>query len=137
MPLTFACVLALLACALWLLRRRRAAATLSVASIAVAYLASTSLVAAALLAPLAHGFVSPLDHPPRVSFVVVLGSWYSPRPDLPVTASMSFDGLARLTEGVRLVRLLPGARLVVSGGVPPLSGSEPSAHGYARMATAL
>jgi uncharacterized SAM-binding protein YcdF (DUF218 family) len=137
MPMVFACVLLLVACGLWLLRRRRAAATFAVVTAVLAYFACTPFVAGSLLTPLTRGFDSPLDNPPQVKFVVVLGSWYSPRADLPVTASMNFDGLARLTEGVRLIRLLPQARLVASGGVPLLSPAEPSAHGYAQMARAL
>jgi uncharacterized SAM-binding protein YcdF (DUF218 family) len=137
MPLTCVGVLLVVAGALWLLRRRRMAAMVTIASIVVTYLACTPFVAGALLAPLARGFTSPLDDPPQVRFVVILGSWYSPRADLPVTASMNFDALARLTEGMRLLRLLPQARLIVSGGVPPLSTSQPSARGYARMARAL
>lgn len=138
MPLIFACVLVLIAGALRLLRWRRAAASLIAAAAVGAYLACTPLVAAALLGPLSRGFVSPLDNPPQVKFVVVLGSWYGPRNDLPVTASMDFDGLARITEGVRLLRLLPGARLVVSGGVYSwYTAQEPSARGYARMAREL
>lgn len=137
MPLTAACFATLIAGALWLLHWRRASALLTVATAVATYLACTPFVAGALLAPLTRGFTSPLDHPPPVKFVVVLGSWYAPRADLPVTASMNFDGLARLTEGVRLVRLLPGARLIASGGVYSWSTSQPSAHGYARMARAL
>ncbi|HEY1283633.1 MAG TPA: ElyC/SanA/YdcF family protein [Steroidobacteraceae bacterium] len=138
MPLVFACVLLLLAGALWLLRWRRTASALGVVTVVAAYLACTPWAAGALLAPLARGAMSPLDHPPQVKFVVVLGSWYEPRDDLPATASLSPDGIARITEGVRLLRLLPGARLVVSGGVGSLSTfAQPSAHGYERLARGL
>src|SRR6185312_5365553 len=95
-------------------------------------------IAGALLRPLTSGYVSPLDHPPRVSYIVVLGTWYGPRADLPVTASITLEGIARLNEGVRLLRLLPGAHLVVSGGiVVPSTTEQASARGYERMARAL
>ena len=48
--------------------------------------------------------------------VVVLGSGYRPVPQLPPNDRLSGNGLVRLIEGVRLVNLLPGARLIVSDG---------------------
>ena len=95
------------------------------------------MVANLLLRPLAAAYASPLDNPPPVNYVVVLGAWYGPRGDLPITASFNQDALARIVEGVRLVRKLPGARLVVSGGVLASRNLQPSAHGYAKMAEAL
>ena len=52
-PLVFALVLALIGLIAWRLRHRRTAATLFVAAGFVTYLASTSLMAGALLRPLA------------------------------------------------------------------------------------
>lgn len=52
--------------------------------------------------------------PPR--FVVVLGSGHVSDDRLPVTGQIGGTSLARLAEGIRLQRLLPGAKLVVSGG---------------------
>src|SRR5262249_31422215 len=121
-----------------LLRWRRTSAVLTIATAIATYLACTPLIASALLSPLARAATSPLDHPPPVKFVVVLGSWYSPRDDLPVTASMSLEGVARLAEGVRLLRLLPSARLIVSGGtVSPTTNEQATARGYERLARAL
>jgi uncharacterized SAM-binding protein YcdF (DUF218 family) len=48
--------------------------------------------------------------------VVVLGSGYRPDPSLPPNDRLSGNGLVRLIEGVRLVQLLPAARLIVSDG---------------------
>ncbi len=137
MPLTFILLLVVVAGALWLLRRRRIATTLFVASAVLTYLASTDIVAGALLRPLTQRYSSPLETPPHVSYVVVLGSAYSPQPELPITASLDPDGLARIVEGVRLLRLLPGARLIVSGGSDDQRRRPPIARGYSRMAQSL
>ncbi len=48
-------------------------------------------------------------------YVVVLGSGHSDMPGLPATSRLSDSGLGRIAEAVRLMRALPGARLVVSG----------------------
>jgi uncharacterized SAM-binding protein YcdF (DUF218 family) len=56
------------------------------------------------------------DH---IRYVVVLGSGHVSDPDLPKTAQIGASSLYRLVEGVRLIRLLPGSRLVITGGVIP------------------
>src|SRR5580698_7326498 len=52
-------------------------------------------------------------------YIVVLGGGHGDVASLSATNKLSSSGLARLVEGVRLARLLPQARLIVSGpGVP-------------------
>ena len=56
--------------------------------------------------------------PPRLAacrYIVVLGGGHGDVPAFSATNKLSSSGLARLVEGVRLARLLPEARLVVSG----------------------
>lgn len=48
-------------------------------------------------------------------FVVVLGGGNSDVPGLPATSQLSSSALGRIVEAVRLLRVLPGARLIVSG----------------------
>jgi len=48
-------------------------------------------------------------------YVVVLGSGNGNAPDLSATNELSASALARITEAVRVLRVLPEARLVVSG----------------------
>ena len=55
----------------------------------------------------------------RIRHVVVLGSGHISDPDLPKTAQIGGASLYRLVEGVRIYRLLPGSKLVISGGVIP------------------
>ncbi len=114
--------------------RRRSAMWLFVSALTILYLGSLLSVGEALLAPLEEEYPPLRDDAPlqNVSAIVVLGSGYTPRDSVPVTGALEADGLARIVEGLRLARRLPGVRLVVSGGAPP--GHAPSALGYAKLA---
>jgi uncharacterized SAM-binding protein YcdF (DUF218 family) len=134
-PLLMAVILA--CTGLLLLRHRRSAGKwLIAAGAALAYLASTSLVGNALIAPLESRY-PPFDaaQAAGVHDIVVLGSGYDPRDGFPVTSALDADGLARIVEGVRLARAIPNARLLVSGGALP--GFARPAKGYAQMAEEL
>jgi uncharacterized SAM-binding protein YcdF (DUF218 family) len=135
-PLVIALLLALAGFAARLAGRRRLGWSLLTCAAVLAYLFSTSLVGRALLHPLETKY-PPLAEmqPPPVAYVVVLGSGYEPRDGIPVTAALDEDGVVRVVEAVRLARLLPQSRLVVSGGAVP--GHVPTALGYARLAQAL
>jgi uncharacterized SAM-binding protein YcdF (DUF218 family) len=133
-PLTIAFVIGVVAGIYRIFGRRKIASWLLVSSLVVIYLAAISPVSNALLARLEHRYAPlPEDMPlPAVEFIVVLGSGYTPHDGVPVTAALSEDGLVRITEGIRLVRRLKNAHLVVSGGAPP--GQMPPAVGYALLA---
>jgi uncharacterized SAM-binding protein YcdF (DUF218 family) len=136
-PLTASMLIAAIAVVCRWCRRPRLARILFGAAVTVLYAGSLSIVGDALLTPLEHRY-PPLHQdmsPPAADYVVVLGAGYTPYHDLPTTAALNPDGLARVVEAVRLVRRLNGARLVVSGGAP--SGQIPSALGYAEMAREL
>ncbi len=49
------------------------------------------------------------------AYVVVLGSANSDVPGIPATSRLSTSGLGRLVEAIRILNLLPSARLIVSG----------------------
>jgi uncharacterized SAM-binding protein YcdF (DUF218 family) len=117
--------------------RRRAGTWLIATGAVLAYLASTSLVSDGLLAPLERKYpaLDPTQVVIGVRDIVVLGSGYEPQEHIPATGALDADGLARIVEGVRLMRSRPDSRLLVSGGAPP--GFAPSALGYARLATEL
>jgi uncharacterized SAM-binding protein YcdF (DUF218 family) len=113
---------------------RRFSAILWVAAASLVYLSAIAPVANALLVPL-EGRYRPLGDMrslPPVGYIVVLGSGYAPRDGIPITAALEGDGLTRIAEGVRLMHLIGGARLVVSGGAtdPQMA----SAIGYAKFA---
>lgn len=136
MPLLVALLVAVVAAAFWICGRRRIGAWLMLTAAVVSYLGSIGRVGDALLDPLERQYVPLKDGSfPMVGDVVVLGSGYEPRDDIPVTAALDRDGLVRIVEAVRLVRRLGAVRLIVSGGAPPRE--TPSAFGYAKLARDL
>ena len=136
-PLVIAVLIGAVAGIYRLLGRWRLAAWLSASAALIAYLSALVPVGNALLGPLERQYPAlRTDQPlPVVQNIVVLGSGYTPRGDIPVTAALDESGLVRIVEGVRLARRRGAARLVVSGGAPP--GRTPSAIGYARLARDL
>jgi uncharacterized SAM-binding protein YcdF (DUF218 family) len=132
--------LLLLALAVGLILRRRAerrrlGSAVLLLTLVLTYLSTTGLLGKAMMAPLERAYPPLADEKlPQVQFVSVLGSAYHPRRDIPITASLDAEGLARIVEGIRLLRLLPEARLVLSGGPP---GARSPARGYVRMAREL
>jgi uncharacterized SAM-binding protein YcdF (DUF218 family) len=137
MPLLSALLIGVSAAVLQACGLKRAAKWAMVAALAVAYGGSTVILGDALLRPLENAY-SPLREDqtvPAVGYIVVLGSDYSPRDGIPVTAALDTDGLVRIVEGVRLFRKIPGAHLVVSGGAP--MGFTAPALGYARLSRDL
>jgi uncharacterized SAM-binding protein YcdF (DUF218 family) len=136
-PLVIAVLIGAVAGIYRLLGRWRLAAWLSASAALIAYLSALVPVGNALLGPLERQYPAlRTDQPlPVVQNIVVLGSGYTPRGDIPVTGALDESGLVRIVEGVRLARRMGAARLVVSGGAPP--GRTPSAIGYARLARDL
>jgi uncharacterized SAM-binding protein YcdF (DUF218 family) len=113
--------------------RRRIAAGLLVAALAIVYLGAIARVGNSLLAPLESRYPPLQDGSlPSVAYIVVLGSGYVPRDGIPVTAALDEDGLVRIAEAVRLMRRLGAVQLIVSGGAPP--DKTPPAIGYAKLA---
>jgi uncharacterized SAM-binding protein YcdF (DUF218 family) len=136
-PLATAFVLGAAAVAVAARGWRRTTQWLLAVAVANACLAGIVPVGDALLGPLERRY-SPLREGvalPAVDYVVVLGSGYAPHDGIPITAALDEDGLVRIVEGVRLVRRLGSARLVLSGGAP--TGRAPPAQGYVRLARAL
>ncbi len=68
-------------------------------------------------------------------FVVVLGGGHADVTTLPAVGQLSTSALARIVEGVRLLRILPEARLIVSG--PGAPGRPTHAAVLARAAESL
>jgi uncharacterized SAM-binding protein YcdF (DUF218 family) len=57
----------------------------------------------------------PVDSMPLPIFILVLGGGHSIAPDLTPADQLSTDALTRLSEAIRLHRLLPGSKIVFSG----------------------
>lgn len=68
-------------------------------------------------------------------YVVVLGSGHADMPELSSNSRLSFSGLERIVEGVRILRLLPRATLIVSG--PAEEGHQSHASVLAATAVSL
>jgi uncharacterized SAM-binding protein YcdF (DUF218 family) len=136
-PVCFALLLAGLAL-LWFTRRQRAGrwlATLgALAMLALGY----GAVSGRLLASLEGRYAPAGDvsaSAGRVRWVVVLGGGSSSDARLPAVLRLSEGSLARLVEGVRLQRQLPGSRLLLSGG--SVFGSQPDAETMSALAVEL
>ena len=139
--------LTLLVIGLWLTRtprRARLGRGLLLMATALLLLLTNKVVSKALIAPLETRYPAiPELHagaplPPALvacRFVVVLGSGHTDTPGLASTHRLSNSALGRITEGVRLLGVLSGARLVVSG--PPIGTNPSHATMLARAATAL
>jgi uncharacterized SAM-binding protein YcdF (DUF218 family) len=105
-------------------RRSRAGRGLAACAAALLLLFSNRAVSIALLRPLegrfpavpevAAGAPAP-DQLAGCRIVVVLGGGHTDMPGVPATSQLSASALARIVEAVRLLRVLPDARLVVSG----------------------
>lgn len=128
--------LALMVAGLLLLRSTRwprAGRRLLVTGVLLLLVLSNKQVGQALLRPLENRYAAvpemapgaPL--PPRLAAcraIVVLGGGHADQAGLSALGQLSSSALARLTEGVRLARLLPDATLVVSG--PGMEASAPT-----------
>ena len=135
-PLTLALLLTVAAgVAAWRGRKRAAVGFLAV-SLVVVYAASVSAVGDWLLYPLEARYPPLRDQSAlQTRWIVVLGSSYTPHDGIPVTAALDRDSLVRIVEGVRLMRLNPAAKLLVSGGAD--DGRPRPAQGYAELARDL
>jgi len=72
---------------------------------------------------------------PDSAWIVVLGGGTEADARLPPLASLTDASLARVAEGVRLHRMVPGSRLMVSGGT--VAGTVPMARTMAAAAVSL
>ena len=136
-PLMIALLMTVAGAILWMCRRRGTARWLFIAAAALVYIASLSPVGDALLGPLERRYppLAATDPLPNAGYVVVLGSSYWPRANASIAAALGEDGLSRIVEGVRILRRLGTAQLVVSGGAT--QGRSSSALGYAELAREL
>ncbi|MGB2079212.1 MAG: envelope biogenesis factor ElyC [Vibrio sp.] len=95
--------------------KRRTGCTLTLISLLGILLLSFQPVSTQLLLPTEreyHGFL-PVEGP--IDYVMVLGSGHVLDDDLPITSELSRSGLMRLAEGIRILRMYPEAKLILSG----------------------
>jgi len=109
---------------LWFTRRQRLGKILTTAGLLMLVALSLPAIANPLLATLEDrypplpGGTAPAAGalPAGVPWIVVLGGGMTDDPRVPATSRISQESLARLAEAVRLYRLMPGCRLIFSGG---------------------
>ncbi|NIA09728.1 MAG: envelope biogenesis factor ElyC [Nitrospiraceae bacterium] len=103
---------------LWFTRRQKLGKV--IVSIGVILLASLSFDAISnnLLRPLEHKYppLLKLEDVRGIKWIVVLGGGHQSDPNIPSTSQLSDASIARLVEGIRLYRMLPGSKLILSGG---------------------
>ncbi len=128
---------------LWFTRRQRLGKIVTTAGMLMLAALSLPAIANPLLATL-EGRYPPLAGgpapaggavPAAVPWIVVLGGGMTDDPHVPFTSRISAESLARLAEAVRLYRLMPGCRLILSGGAA--WGRAPEAGVMAQAAEAL
>lgn len=123
---------------LWLTGRQRAGKYLATAGALLLVLLGYGFASNSLLAGLERRYPPVADAAPaagRVRWVVVLGGGSSSDRGLPEGARLTEASLARLVEGIRLQRQLPGSRLLLSGG--SVFGSDPDAETMRALAVGL
>ncbi|MBV8859375.1 MAG: YdcF family protein [Acidobacteria bacterium] len=139
MPVPFCLALVLLGLALlWLKRRQGAGKWLATLGALLLLLLGYGSVSGRLLATLERRYAPAGDVSAaagRVRWVVVLGGGSSADEGMPAAMRLSEGSLARLVEGIRLQRQLPGSRLLLSGG--SVFGSTPDAEAMRALAVEL
>lgn len=146
MPLSF-CVTAMVVGLLlmWAAKRAKLGRAVLVGALALLMLLSNRFVSRVLVRPLEARY-APIPElragapvPEKLAgcrYVVVLGGGHGREPDAAATNLLAAGSLARIVEGVRVLRVLPEAKLVVSG---PGDGSGAPTHAevLARAAESL
>jgi uncharacterized SAM-binding protein YcdF (DUF218 family) len=122
---------------LWFTRRQFAGKMLVTLGFLWLALLGYGAVGDALLRPLEYRY-PPLHSPDpamQVKWVVVLGGGAVSDPRLPATSQIAESCLVRLVEGIRLHRMIPESKLLLSGGTT--FDPVPVAHVMADVARAL
>ena len=107
---------------LWFTRKQRAGKLVVTAGAALLLLFGHSVTANGLLRPLEYRHPTLLPRgaasgpAPKAKWVAVLGGGCLADPKLAPTSQLPPLALARLIEGIRLHRLIPGTKVIVSGG---------------------
>ncbi|MDA5533769.1 envelope biogenesis factor ElyC [Yersinia mollaretii] len=135
MPLPFLLmVMGLALILLWFTRWQKSGKTLFTLSWLVLLLISLQPVADRLLLPLEKQYVTYQGNDP-VDYIVVLGGGYTFNPNWAPSANLFANSLPRVTEGVRLYRAHPNAKMVFTGG--STANNQSSAKTAAQVAESL
>ena len=77
-----------------------------------------------LLSPLESHYPALQEFPKNIGYVMVLGAGHTTNDKLPMTSQLGRSAMFRLTEGIRILRQLDDAKLIVSG----YSGTDQTPH---------
>ncbi len=116
MPLPAMLILAFLGLALVMFTTRRKTGCLVIlTALCGIFLISFQPVSSRLLMPMERQYSVFLPVDKTVDYVMVLGSGHVVDDQIPPTSELSRTGLMRLSEGIRVMRMYPGAKLILSG----------------------
>lgn len=79
------------------------------------FLVSFQPLSTRLLMPMEREYTAFLPTDRSIDYVMVLGSGHVVDDQIPPTSELSRTALMRLTEGIRIIRMFPGAKLILSG----------------------
>jgi uncharacterized SAM-binding protein YcdF (DUF218 family) len=79
------------------------------------FAASFQPISTSLLKPLERQYTAFLPTDKSLDYVMVLGSGHVIDPQIPPTSQLSRTALMRLNEGIRIMRMYPGSKLILSG----------------------
>jgi uncharacterized SAM-binding protein YcdF (DUF218 family) len=103
---------------LWFTRRQRAGKAMVTCGAVLLMAFSNITVSNALLRPLERSFApfQASQATENIEYIAVLGGLGDDDPRVPVTSHVFPDLMVRLIEGARIHRLIPGSKLILSGG---------------------
>ena len=116
MPLPAMLILAFLGLALVMFTtKRKTGCLITLTALCGIFLIAFQPISSRLLMPLERQYSVFLPTDKSVDFVMVLGSGHVIDDQIPPTSELSRTGLMRLSEGIRILRMYPGAKLILSG----------------------
>jgi len=128
MPLTIFWLILIAGILLFLLKRKRTGLVCGFFSIVWLAMISFSFLPELLVRSLENRFAPLLEisqfNPKDSVYILVLGSGYTDNKNLPSNDQLSLNSLGRLTEAIRLHRLLNASQLILFGSVPGDNVSE-------------
>lgn len=113
MPLPLLCWMLLAAAVLYRFRRVRAGRMVLCSAFALLLLFSLPATMHRVVQPLEYQY--PMYQSQSVEFVIVLGGSHRSHDDIPISSLLSSISMVRLSEGIRIHRLNPGSKLLLSG----------------------
>ncbi|OAN18241.1 hypothetical protein A3K86_04910 [Photobacterium jeanii] len=100
---------------LWFTKKKTVAASMLTCSLLGIFLFAFQPIATELLKPMERKYKPFVPTEQPVDYIMVLGSGHVIDHEMPITSQLSRTALMRLSEGMRIHRLYPNAKLILSG----------------------